>query len=134
MGSACLCWILSVNFHTFRCYSKTILRRAECFDYCGILCFALSAFLPIVYNLFLCDIFLQVICQYFFRNYSTIGIIKKIYMGGLTFTGIMILFLINWEPFSRLEYRLYRTMTFSSMSLLLFVSLIHASIKVNIIV
>ena len=85
-----------VCFHTFRCHSPRVLRRSECLDYFGILVFAGSAFLPVIYFLFRCDI-----------------LWRYIYLSALFILSIGILFLISWEPFSRDEYRIYKVIAFS---------------------
>ena len=105
---------LQVCFHTFRCHSPRVLRRSECLDYFGILVFALSAFLPVIYFLFRC-----------------VPLWRNLYVGSLLVLSMGILVLISWEPFSKDKYRIYKVIAFSSLSLFLFVPLIHASIQVN---
>ena len=85
-----------VCFHTFRCHSPRVLRRSECLDYFGILVFAVSAFLPVIYFLFRCD-----------------TLWRYIYLGALLILSIGILFLISWEPFSKDKYRIYKVIAFS---------------------
>lgn len=114
LGSSC--WLLSVLFHTFRCHSQKTLRRTECFDYCGILGFTLSAFIPVAFNSFHCDDFLQ-----------------KVYVGALVSCGLIIFVLINWEPFSRIEYRIHRMATFMTLSFFVIASLIHAAFKYGLV-
>lgn len=111
-AAAINCWLFSVCFHTFRCHSPRVLRRSECLDYFGILVFAVSAFLPVIYFLFRCD-----------------TLWRYIYLGALLILSIGILFLISWEPFSKDKYRIYKVIAFSSLSLCLFLPLIHASLQ-----
>ena len=96
---------LTVCFHTFRCHSPRVLRRSECLDYFGILVFAGSAFLPVIYFLFRCD-----------------TLWRHIYLSALLILSIGILFLISWEPFSRDEYRIYKVIAFSRQGITLWSS------------
>lgn len=109
------CWFFSTYFHTVRCHSKNVHHKAERLDYCGILFYSFSAFLPVIYYIFLCD-----------------DLLRYVYMGSLSTVGFIVLCLSQCEMFGRNEYRVLRAMIFSSLSLVTVLPVIHALCKYGI--
>lgn len=113
--SGICCWTFSTCFHTFRPHSKSILEKTERLDYCGILFYALSAFLPIIYYVFALDVRL-----------------KRIYLSSLAIVSLLVLIMTQYKPFARNELRPLRAVIFSSLFLVTIMPVIHAIYKFGV--
>jgi adiponectin receptor len=113
---ASICYFTSAIFHTFLGTNEKIVILFARLDYTGIILFIYSAFATIVY--------------YNFCNHYAWLII---YMVLFSILFVCILTIINRKEFEKKQYRVLRSVLFTSFGLLMLVPLIHRAVFYTII-